>query len=135
MKRLLAGVSLVLLAAALPLVLTNPADAAVSYSCTYVQDDGDAVFTFSGEDVGTSANLRNDDGWVATVTNQSTYTDPGGAEKNYFVKLNSKRTNVTCEDVTVQPAPDLTCSTLIIDDGAISDLRVAACQPHAAQLR
>ena len=95
-QRVAAGLVVALLAVALPLLLAPDADAAASFDCRVVIADDDVVVLFSGEDVGTTANLRNQNEWLATVTGETRYVVADGAGDTYEVVLNDVSERVGC---------------------------------------
>ena len=109
LNRIVGLLVMALLATALPLLLAPEAEAAASFDCTVVIADDDVVVLFSGDDVGTTANLRNQTEWLATVTGQARFTVPDGAGDSYEVVLNDRVERVAC--VGGVPA-DYSCATV-----------------------
>lgn len=108
------------------------AQQAPDFNCTVTIREGDAVLEFSGTDVGTTANLRDSSGWVATVTGSAEYRVPAEVGQSYHVVLNNFATRVACTSRSLAPAA-FSCTQLAIgndtrltfsgDIGATANLR------------
>jgi len=85
-------------------VATRPALAA-DFGCTVTRGESDVRFTFSGGDVGRSANLRNSTRWVANVTGETSLVVADGVDETYHVVLNGFGETVPC---TPTPIPTAT---------------------------
>jgi len=96
--------ALVVLFSLLATVATRPALAA-DFGCTVTRGESDVRFTFSGGDVGRSANLRNSTRWVANVTGETSLVVADGVDETYHVVLNGFGETVPC---TPTPIPTAT---------------------------
>jgi len=90
-----------LLAGLFVTIAAAPSASAADFTCIVEAQGGDAALTFTGSDVGSTANLRDSQGWVATVTGRSSFLVEDGADESYRVVLNSLRRTETCT-----PPPD-----------------------------
>lgn len=81
------------------------------YYCVEQFNGADAILTFSGSDKGETANLRDQNGFVQTVTDESSYLDTGGYSNTYYVRLNNFNginVDVTCGQM--YKSTDFTCN-------------------------
>jgi len=119
-RRALAAVGVLGMVATVLFTVSVPQAQAQSadFSCEVTAAGADATLRFTGTEVGTTANLRDGDGWVATVTGQSSYTVVGGAAASYIVKLNRLRQTVSCQPPSPPVAADFTCTVTVAGDDA-----------------
>jgi len=99
-----------------PCTAPEPEPQPVEFDCTVTAVGGDARLEFSGNGVGTTANLRDSGGWVATVTARSDYVVPGGAGETYRVVLNTAERTEPC--VAAPPPPPMGYVCIVMADGA-----------------
>ena len=99
-----------------PLLPFSASAQAADFSCAVDEHGSDAVLEFSGTDVGSSANLRDTNGWVATVTGQTEHRVISGAGEAYHLVLNSLGATVTC---TASRSCETSAILELCDDGVL----------------
>ena len=97
-----------LLATVVTLLVATPPALAADFGCTVTRGESDVRFTFSGGDVGRSANLRNSTRWVANVIGETSLVVADGVGESYHVVLNGLGETVLCRPIPPTPTPTAT---------------------------
>ena len=92
-----------LLATVVTLLVATPPALAADFGCTVTRGESDVRFTFSGGDVGRTANLHNSTRWVANVIGETSLVVADGVGESYHVVLNGLGETVPCRPI------DYTC--------------------------
>ena len=100
-----------LLATVVTLVAAPPALAA-DFDCTVTRGESDVRLTFSGGDVGRTANLHNSTRWVANVTGETSLVVADGVGESYHLLLNGLGETVPCRPTPIPPTSTATATQL-----------------------
>ena len=110
-----------LLATVVTLMVATPPALAADFDCTVSRGESDVRFTFSGDDVGRSANLRNSTRWVANVNGKTSLVVADGVGESYHVELNGLGETVPCRPTpTATPIPPTPAATATLVPAALA---------------